>query len=461
MKLNIFSKLFLAVLLATLILTLFMVFFMNWSFRTGFAAYYHEREVKRVEVLAELIGEEYATAGSWDALFAHPRAWGRLLRQIGERPPPRHHRPAPRTANRLATRLSLLNRDGEVLINHHLPRPYTHQLPINVDGRIIGHLGLRQIDLRHNQWAHSFLSQQLRNLYLIALVAALVSLLTAMILVRHFLRPVKSLTQGAEALTAGQFTSRIATNTHDELGQLAARFNTLADTLQKNEQTRRQWITDISHELRTPIAVLRSEIEAIQDGVRKPDETRIASLHQEVVALGRLVDDLHQLSLSDAGDWVLERVPLNLTTLLADTSLALQAHCQRNALDLHMTAAEHPVQVMGDATRLRQLFTNLLENSCRYTDAGGTVALALTTDAKHALITVQDSKPGVPDEALPQLFERLYRVDASRNRLSGGSGLGLSIAKNIVEGHDGTIEAAHSPLGGLLVRITLPLAENH
>lgn len=483
MKLNIFSKLFLATLLATLMVTLFMVLFMNWSFRSGFETYHQQRELARVEWIADNIGEAYRDAGSWDALLHHPRVWRRLLREMGvplprplrrPRPPRFEERPLPRERlsdlriqradvmpeRPLGARLSLLDAQQNVLLNHRLPQPYTHQIPIKVDDSVVGYLGLNQGSIRRNQLANSFLSQQLRNLYLVALVAALVSLLTAVLLVRHFLRPVKSLTAGAEALTAGDFSSRIETNAQDELGQLAARFNALAETLQKNEQSRSQWITDISHELRTPIAVLRSEIEAIQDGVRQPDEQRMASLHSEVLALGALVDDLHQLSLSDAGDWVLERQLLELSALLMDVQQALSARCHDNALDLQVELGNAPVNVTGDAGRLRQLFTNLLENSCRYTEAGGVVQLATEVSKQHVIITIQDSAPGVPDESLPRLFDRLYRVDASRNRASGGSGLGLSIAKNIVEGHGGSIEAEHSPLGGLLIRVRLPLAEN-
>lgn len=491
MKLNIFSKLFFATLLATLILTLFMVLFMNWSFRSGFEEYHHQRELERVELLAENLGDAYQDAGSWDALLQHPRVWRQLLREVGVRlprnqrrsRPPRFERdfergfdrnvehrrpppPRPEQANRnsvrerpLAARLSLLDQQGNVLINQRLQQPYTHQVPIAAGDAVVGYLGVRQGNIRGNQLANSFLSQQLRNLYLVALVAALVSLLTAVLLVRHFLRPVKLLTKGADALTAGRFDSRIEAATQDELGQLATRFNALAETLQHNEQARSRWITDISHELRTPIAVLRSEIEAIQDGVRKPDQQRIASLHSEVLALGKLVDDLHQLSLSDAGDWVLERCPVELVALVNDSVDAVEARFQEKSLTLQTNMAPDAVWVEGDDKRLRQLLCNLLENSYRYTDVEGVVEVGVAVDAAQVAITVQDSHPGVPDESLPRLFDRLYRVDRSRNRALGGSGLGLSICKNIVEGHGGVIEAQHAPLGGLLVRIVLPLAE--
>ncbi|HPY42607.1 MAG TPA: ATP-binding protein, partial [Thiolinea sp.] len=234
----------------------------------------------------------------------------------------------------------------------------------------------------------------------------------------------------------------------------------LAESLQRHQEQRAQWIADISHELRTPLAVLRSEIEAIQDGIRSPTPERIRSLHVEVLSLGKLVDDLHQLSMSDAGDTDTSEVELlDANELLHDLVQSNSNRLASKGLSLEPQLSEQPLRVQADYKSLRQVFGNLLENSYRYTDSPGRVVLGSQVKGNKAVLTVLDSSPGVPDAALPRLFDRLFRVDKSRSRALGGSGLGLSICKNIVEGLGGKIYAQHSPLGGLAVYVELPLAD--
>ncbi|HEY5973808.1 MAG TPA: ATP-binding protein, partial [Geobacteraceae bacterium] len=258
---------------------------------------------------------------------------------------------------------------------------------------------------------------------------------------------------------AGDYSTRVPVVSTDELGQLAGDFNTLALTLAQNEQARRQWVADISHELRTPLAILRGEIEALQDGIRKPSPDSIRSLHGEVLRLGRLVDDLYQLSLSDLGALQYRRERLDLAVLVGDVVSAHRAEFTANNIGLSASLpADGTAQLLGDPERLHQLFANLLANSLKYTAAGGELRIAMTCDGCTVSIDFQDSAPGVTDTDLERLFERLYRVEASRNRATGGAGLGLAICRNIVEAHQGTISARPSPLGGLWVRVELPRA---
>lgn len=254
----------------------------------------------------------------------------------------------------------------------------------------------------------------------------------------------------------GDFTTRVAATSADELGKLAQDFNQLASTLEKNQQMRRDFMADISHELRTPLAVLRGELEAIQDGVRKFTPESVASLQAEVGTLTKLVDDLHQLSMSDEGALAYQKTTVDVIPLLEVAGGAFRERFASRDLTLQFSLPDS-VTVFGDRDRLMQLFNNLLENSLRYTDSGGSLRISAEQRDKRVLITFADSAPGVSDDQLKKLFERFYRAEGSRNRASGGSGLGLAICVNIVEAHNGRIHAAHSPFGGVSITVELPL----
>jgi two-component system sensor histidine kinase BaeS len=217
-------------------------------------------------------------------------------------------------------------------------------------------------------------------------------------------------------------------------------------------------VADISHELRTPLAVLRGEIEALQDGVRQATPEALASLHAEALQLGRLVDDLYQLALSDLGALSYRKEPLELGAELEAAVAAYRAEFRGKGIALAVAGTEAAVPLVADPERLRQLFANLLENSLRYTDAGGRLEIALRREEGQATVTFSDSAPGVPAADLERLFERLFRVEGSRRRATGGAGLGLAICRNIAEAHGGTITAAPSPLGGVTITVALPLA---
>ncbi|MEZ5477377.1 MAG: ATP-binding protein [Thiolinea sp.] len=449
MKLNIFAKLFFAVLLATLVVIVFMVVFMNWSFQRGFADYQHNADVASVTVLAGALAEDYRTQTDWNFLRNKPRNWQAILLNLMSEAP---------ALRSLSGRIRLRDAAGELVIGTAVDNPEATAVAVVVEGRLVGQLELDRQEIITDELAGSFLQQQARNVYLIALFATLLSLLVAGVVVRQLLIPVRKLTDGAKTLAQGDFSTHIAVSTGDELGELASRFNQLAEFLQQNEELRAQWIADISHELRTPLAVLRSEIEALLDGVRQPTLERIRSLHADTLSLSKLVDDLYQLSLSDAGDMELPDEQLDLAVLLEDVLDAFEARLLEKQIRLQRDWPDETFRLRGDDKRLYQLFSNLLENSYRYTDPGGLVRVSLRRVGAQVQIRVADSAPGVPDAALPRLFERLFRVDKSRSRAQGGSGLGLSICKNIVKLHQGEISAEHAPEGGLAVQVCLPLS---
>jgi two-component system sensor histidine kinase BaeS len=332
--------------------------------------------------------------------------------------------------------------------------------PISVAGKTIGYLGL----IPFTELSHSgdllFVEQQSESFVLITILMVGLSLLLTFPVTVHLLRPINALTDGTRKLIGGHFRTRIAVTTGDELGRLSDDFNILAMTLEKNEKNRQRWVADISHELRTPLAVLRGEVEALQDGIRRPEPETLAALHGEILHLERIVSDLYELSMSDIGALDYKKVKVNPAGILAGTIELFEQRLSQKGLELTADLnREKSCYILGDPDRLQQLFSNLLENCLRYTSSSGTIRVAVEVGSGFICIDFQDSSPGVSPAQLPRLFDRLYRVEESRNRATGGAGLGLAICKNIVDAHNGQIEADNSPLGGIRIKIQLPLHE--
>ncbi|MBU3943094.1 MAG: HAMP domain-containing protein [Proteobacteria bacterium] len=329
---------------------------------------------------------------------------------------------------------------------------------ITHEGETIGYLGL----IPFTELSHSgdllFVEQQTESFVLITILMVGLSLLLTFPVTSHLLRPINSLTDGTRKLIAGHFKTRIPVTTGDELGRLSDDFNILAMTLEKNEKNRQLWVADISHELRTPLAVLRGEVEALQDGIRQPGPETIAALHGEIIHLERIVNDLYELTMSDIGALNYKRVEVNPAGILIGTIELFEQRVSQKGLELITDLnIDDSCSLLADPDRLQQLFSNLLENSLRYTDAPGKIKVNLEVGKELVSINFQDSSPGVTPAQLPRLFDRLYRVEGSRNRDTGGAGLGLAICKNIVDAHQGTINADSSPLGGVWIKIQLPL----
>ena len=323
----------------------------------------------------------------------------------------------------------------------------------------MGYLGLLPLKMLADTRQMRFAREQKQAFALIALAMVFLAALLSIPLAQRMVKRIRDMASATHRLASGRYDTRVPVESSDELGRLARDFNALALTLEKHEQARRQWIADISHELRTPLSILRGEIEAMQDGVRAATPQTIGSLHGEVIRLSRLVNDLYDLSLSDLGALAYSK---------SDTDLA---GALRQALDLYRPEYADkgisletdlptgtPFPLFADSERLHQLFSNLLGNSLKYTDPGGRLRVFVERNSGTATVHFQDSGPGVLEGELGKLFDRLYRVDSSRNRESGGAGLGLSICRSIVDAHDGSIAAFPSPLGGLWVKITFPMS---
>jgi len=471
MRAGIRLKLFVTLLVALCALVLAMVMLMQWSFDRGFRRYIVTIEEERLERLADDLAEGYAGSGSWAFLHTDRRVWWRLLRRsspAGEREPPRIARLERQLAepggepdlppHTFEARSFLLDA-SRTLVAGRLPEILPALRPITVEGQTVGFLGLVPHRKPGDARQQRFLQEQERAFLLIGLLLACVAALLSVPLARSLARRAVRLAEGTHRLASGQFDSRIDDASSDELGQLARDFNRLAATLQQNETARRQWVADISHELRTPVAILRGEIEALRDGVRPATAAAHASLHAETLRLQRLIDDLHQLALADINALTCHFAPVEINSLLRTVADSFAPQLAEHRLSLIVKLPEGGLTIQGDATRLHQLFGNLLENTLKYSDPGGRVVLGLRRVGGRAVVTVDDTGPGVPPEALPRLFDHLYRVDPSRNRESGGAGLGLAICRAITTAHRGEILARISLLGGLGIEISLPIEE--
>ena len=441
MKAGIALKLFLVILAASAVAAGAMALATRASFQSGFLGYLNQVDAQRIDGLAGRLADEYRRAGSWEFMrddYARLRALA--------------------VPNQPIPRLALLDEKRRAVVGNPEVAEEGAVRAVQVDGRTVGWVARTPLRRLSSAAELSFQQEQQRAAWIIAAFAVALAAVLAFILSRAFLLPLKRVTDATHRLAAGNYATRVEVRSSDELGRLSEDFNRLAQALERNETLRRRFMADVSHELRTPLAVLSGELEALEDGVRPLTRASLASLRTEVSALGKLVDDLNQLALADSGALAYRKQTLDVVPLLTQ---ALESHRERLAergLAVE-TAWNGAAPVFGDADRLRQMFRNLLENSARYTDRGGRVRIAARREGERVCVDFEDSAPGVPSEALPQLFERFYRVDASRARTNGGTGLGLAICRSIAEAHGGDINAAPSPLGGLRVSLSLPVAQ--
>ncbi|WNV03433.1 ATP-binding protein [Candidatus Methylospira mobilis] len=470
MHLKIWHKLFIVFVLLALVVLGLTAGLMHWSFRQGFLDYLNDMERTHLTGMARRVAQAYDPDSGWGNLVDNPGAWLRILRPGSGRPPPgpdgfppppapfsERDVPPPDTL-RIGPRIGLFDANRRFVAGN--PEALTNikkMEPVQYAEMTVGYLGIMpmieitdRVDLR-------FVERQNQAWFLIVALVLTLALLAALIVARNRTRFFRKMAEIARQLADGYYDMRIPVTTGDELGELATDFNALADALSKSRDARQRWFADISHELRTPLTILYGELQALEDGVRPFDESTLLSLVAEVQRLRKLVDDLYQLALTDQGALNYRKYTVNVVELVQDVADSFSVRLARQQLTLEVESPAKAIEVSADADRLAQLFVNLMENSARYTDAQGLIQISIECDGRQALIIVQDSAPGVPDEALPRLFERLYRVEASRSRDHGGSGLGLAICQNITEAHGGSIAVSASALGGLKVEVRLPV----
>ena len=507
MRLKIRHKLFLAILLANSLLLAGIYLSSVWIFETSFRDYLDQSEAQRLQPLVEELAEVYRLENNWlwvrdrrglwrqlTREYAQPgrfpgslerrsgrpehdgpvgdgakNGWGKIDGRIMKKsfdhpppdgPPPRGEPPAggpPLTG--IHPGLLLKSAEGGLVIGPPNLAEMAYWIPIVIDTQQVGSLGFYRPTNIDDEVDRLFLDR-IESYWLWLLIVMLVmTALIAVFAARKIVRPVEHLKSAFAQLTGGNLEILLESKGNDEIAELQRDFNRLTLTMKSNLSSRQRWIADISHELRTPVAVLQAEIEAILDGYRESDKQSIDSLHHEVLRLTRLIDDLHELSMSDQGAMNYQAETIDLVPLLEAIVDRQQRQFEDKALRLRLKTAVKTALVRADPKRLEQLFVNLARNSMTYTEDAGRAEVEICDKQEGIVICWSDSGPGVSDDEINLLFDRLYRAETSRNRSKGGSGLGLAICQSIVEASEGKVQAEHSKLGGVTIKITLPKAD--
>jgi two-component system sensor histidine kinase BaeS len=490
MRLRLVHTLSLLLLSSVLIAVAALGGLVAWNLRNGFNDYLATRDIERLEKFAAIVERSVQQAGSADALgegrigmravmdeFLQGESLRRPAAAVDTDPnraapgaalpndaPPGARGPQRGSPEAFQWRVWVVDVNGQTLLGRAQPGPAGRDVdrPIRSQGRVVAWARMRPTQpALGGVEAHFLRSQYVRILAVSAMLAAL-ALACAVWVARRWSSPLLAVKEATARIARGQFDVRLAdarlSRRSDEIGDVVRNVNRMAESLQSLDKSRRRLIADISHELRTPLTVLRGHAEALVDGVRPLGPESMLILRDEVSRLEALVEDLHLLALSD-----LQALPCHFE---ACDAMALVTEVQRRFdpraaaadVSLRVECASMPsVPVRWDRARIAQVLGNLVENSLRYTDAPGHVLIHLRLDSPHVVLVVEDSAPGVSDADMPRLFEPLFRADRARSRHSGGSGLGLAICAAIVRAHGGRIAAVPSTLGGLGIKITLPV----
>lgn len=326
-------------------------------------------------------------------------------------------------------------------------------VPIIVDGQQVGTALIRLPEsglLPQDRAFHA----SVNRLFLIGgAVAGVFALGLGIVLARSAVRPARELTEVAMAAADGDRSLRMEEASNDEFGDMARAFNRMAETIEREDRLRRAFSADVAHELRTPLMILRSQIEALQDGVVELDDEALGSLHEETLRMGRLVADLETLASAEAAGFSLTSRPTDLAALAKDATREFAGQAESRGVELRSSLEEVIADV--DATRIRQVISNLLSNALKFTPPGGVVTLSVSAQDNTAVIRVADTGPGIPDDELPHVFDRFFR---GRDVRAGGSGIGLTVARELVRAHGGELNAITPTAAGAAFEARLPAA---
>ncbi|WP_109439761.1 sensor histidine kinase efflux regulator BaeS [Acinetobacter haemolyticus] len=353
----------------------------------------------------------------------------------------------------LSSRLSLYNENQQFIVGE----PSSDQLsyrPIVVDEKVVGYLGLKPVLDQDDASSINFFSNQKRYLLLVYALTLLSSLVAALLMATYFKKPIQRLLQATLELTRGNYQHQVVIKRNDELGDLSNQLNHLADILYQHEQSRRQWVADTSHELKTPLAVLQAQIEAMQDGIRKATPEHLEAMMRQVSSLKKLTQDLADLAQAEAQQLKCYFAEVNPWEVVLQEVDNFKATFEQHQLEVKLSGEGALLSL--DRDRFKQIIVNLLGNCVRYTEQGGKIQIHTQQDQQQWILYVDDSPLGVSDEQLARLGERFYRVDDSRTRSTGGTGLGLALSSKLAQALGGALTFEHSPLGGLRCVLTFP-----
>ena len=302
-----------------------------------------------------------------------------------------------------------------------------------------------------------YLQRSRRSLWLAGLTAGVAAILFSFFLIRQLTGPLRKLDRASRSIAEGKFDERVNIPSSDELGRLASSFNEMAASLEASEQVKKRLIADISHELRTPITAVRTTLEGLRDGLMEPTQATLAALHDKILLTTRLVQDLHQLALADAGRLSIHPIRCSIESILDTIIETIGVQLEDENLQLVREIKPDLPMIEVDAQRIEQVLLNLLANAIRHTPAGGKILVRAEQKDQEVQVLVCDSGDGLSESDLRHVFDRFYRADEARST-DTGAGLGLSIAKALIEAHGGRIWAENAPSGGACFAFTLPVS---
>ena len=353
----------------------------------------------------------------------------------------------------LSSRLSLYDAKRQFVVGEPSSDQISYR-PIIVNDKVVGYLGLKPVLDQDDALSINFFSNQKRYLFLVYGLTILASLIAALLLATYFKKPIQRLLNGTRELTQGNYQHKVKINRNDELGDLSNELNQLAEILDQHETSRRQWVADTSHELKTPLAVLQAQIEAMQDGIRKATPEHLDAMMRQVSSLKKLTQDLADLAQADAQQLKCYVTAVNPWDVIVQEVENFKPKFEQANLKVSVQGDAPVLQL--DTDRFKQIVVNLLSNSIRYTELGGEIQIHTEQTETAWSLYVDDSPYGLTDEQLRHLGERFYRVDDSRTRSTGGTGLGLALSCKIAQALGGHLRFEHSPLGGLRCKLTFP-----
>lgn len=433
---------------AVIIIGLLAVFvFMTWSTAAEFERFKERLDDQRAGELSVALSRYYASADDWTGVQPYVKHIGGLW----------------------DWHIVVTDIDGAVVADSDdgtLGAPVNQSMPAAPIVRPLGEMGQSfgtlHVEPRTSPGAErALLAIALDRiglfLFLGLIVALAASVALAWFLSRRVLAPVQVLRSAVQRLGAGDLSQRVEITDRGELGELASSFNAMADALQHMNHLQRQMIADIAHELRTPLSNIRGYIEAVRDRVIEPDEETIATLDEEALLLSRLVEDLQELSLFEAGQMTMEQQPEDIAALVTHTTDAMAAAAAAHNIHIERRIEDDVPLVSIDYHRISQVLRNLLDNAFAHTPEGGCITVGLSRAGDRVQVSVSDTGYGIERDDLPYVFDRFYRADKSRTRATGGSGLGLTISKGLVEAHGGRLRVESVRGEGSRFYFTLPV----
>ncbi len=461
MKIRLKIKLTLSFLLVTLIMVSFVSVLANYFLADQFKNYAINKQNQKITSIVDLLSSRYVDWGNqWDAsgletIGVNTLSEGLLLRlkdQDGQ-----VLWDAQVHNNGMCTMILANVAQTMLAQNSNFQGGYVEQkYPILQGGKPVGSVDIGYYGpYFYTELDVKFLKTLNTLLWSAAFVSLVVSIILGVILARQLTQPITRVIETTQNIAGGNYSDRIGENSNTrEISELQTSINSLAETLGKQENLRKQLTSDVAHELRTPITILQSHLEAILDGTWTADQERLENCHGEVVRISKLVSDLERLTDLEQKNLVLNKRQFDIATLLQRIAGNFTKDFQNRQVELTLDAS--PATILADDDKLSQVFINLIANALKYTPAGGRVNVKTEVTDQTIDVIVSDTGIGISETDLPNIFERFYRADQSRNRDTGGSGIGLTIVKSIVEAHSGKI-TVQSELGkGSQFRVALP-----